>query len=334
MNRKAISYGLGLVIAVALAWLVLRPSAVPAREQQLVLRISHFRPGIPATVQKARGSLEKALAPHGVTVQWNEFKATTESMLALSSGAIDVAVGGVEGSIAAIASGVPLKIVATGPHLAPKTGWYTAILVRDEAPIRAVEDLNGKKIAVGKGGFSEAVLALAVRKGGHRYPDDVQPVYLSSADAVGAFTSGAVDAILTLDPYVPSIQRVVRARVLTDNEQLGYPTIWCVSVRDEFARRHPDIVDLVVREFLQVGPWVAEHRGEAATSLASVVGFDATLWDTTLGRASYLLTPPSPTTLPDLQYVAERLLDLGVIRKPVNVSEHVLRRADEPRRSR
>ncbi|HVW29583.1 MAG TPA: aliphatic sulfonate ABC transporter substrate-binding protein [Polyangiaceae bacterium] len=331
MNRKAIFYGLGLVIAVTLAWLVLRPSVVPAREQKLVLRISHFRPGVPATVQKARGSLEKALAPHGVTVQWDEFKVTTESMLALSSGAIDVAVGGVEGSIAAIASGVPLKIVAAGPHQAPKTGWYTAILVRDESPIRALGDLKDKKIAVGKGGFSEAILALAVRKGGHRYPDEVQPVYLSSADAVGAFTAGAVDAILTLDPYVPSIQRDLHARILTDNEQLGYPTIWCVSVQEKFARQHPDVVDLVVQEFLKVGPWVAEHRGEAATSLASAVGFDATLWETTLERASYVLTPPDPATLPDLQYVAEQLLELGVIRTPVNVSEHVLQRAAKPR---
>jgi sulfonate transport system substrate-binding protein len=323
MKRKALLYALGAVLTLIGLWVVARPRALPAQPEGIVVRISHFRPSIPATVQKARGSLERKLAPLGATVQWNEFKATPDSMLALSSGAIDISVGGIEGGIAAIASGIPMKIVATGPHRAPKTGWFTAILVRETSPVRALSDLRGKKIAVGRGGFSEAVLAVAVRKGGARYPEDVHPVYLSTADAASAFTTGIVDAVLTLDPYIPSIERQVPTRILTDNEQLGYPTIWNVSVNESFAERHPEIVELVVAEFLAVGPWVAEHPAEAAASLAKVVGFDQQLWETTLGRASYLLQAPSPSTLPDLQFVADQLLELGVIRSAVDVREHV-----------
>jgi sulfonate transport system substrate-binding protein len=331
MNRQKLLYVLGGLLALGLLWLVTRPSKPPSHEK-LVLRISHFRPSIPATVQKARGSLERKLSPLGVSVQWHEFKATPDSMLALSSGAIDISVGGVEGGIAALASGLPMKIVATGPHRAPKTGWFTAIVVREESPIRSLADLKGKKIAVGRGGFSEAILALAVRKGGARYPEDVHPVYLASAEAVGAFTTGAVDAVLTLDPYIPSLQRQVRARILTDNEQLGYPTIWNVSVSESFAERHPELVDMVVEEFLAVGPWVAEHREEAAASLAGAVGFDPALWETTLGRAAYLLEPPGPATIPDLQYVADQLFELGVVRKRVNVAAHVRKRHELARR--
>ena len=39
--------------------------------------------------------------------------------------------------------------------------------------------------------------------------------------------------------------------------------------------------------------------------------------------ASYVLESPSPATLPDIQYVAQQLLELGVIKKPVTASEHV-----------
>lgn len=328
MNRK-VFYALGAVVAAALLWLVARPSDSTAHEQKLALRISHFRPSIPATMQKARGSLEQKLAPLGVNVQWHEFKVTTDSILALSSGAIDLSVGGLEGSIAAIANGVPLQIIATGPHRAPKTGWYTAILVREGSSLRSLADLKGKKIAVGRGGFSEAVLATAVEKGGGRYPDDVHPVYLASADAAGAFAQGAVDAVLTLDPYIPSIQRDVRARILTDNEQLGYPTIWAASVNARFAEQHPELVDVIVDEFLSVGPWIAEHRSEAASSLVSVVGFDATLWGTTLGRASYLMEAPSAATIPDVQHVADELLRLGIVRTRVDIAANV-RRHSEP----
>jgi sulfonate transport system substrate-binding protein len=331
MSRKTILYAVAAVLAAGLIWWVTRPPGLPAQQPQLVVRISHFLPSIPATVQKARGSLERKLAPLGVTVQWSEFKATPDSMLALSSGAIDISVGGVEGALAAISADVPLQIVATGPHRAPKTGWFTAILVPEESSIRTLSDLKGKKIAVGRGGFSEAVLALAVRKGGARYPQDVQPAYLTSADAASAFTSRQVDAVLSLDPYLLSIQRDIRCRVLTDNEQLGYPTIWQVSVNESFAKRHPQIVDVVAGEFLAVGPWVAEHRSEAAASLAKVVGFEQGLWEKTLGRASYVLEPPSATTLPDLQYVADQLLDLGVIRKPVQVAAHIRKSTSPPR---
>lgn len=322
MRRTAAQVAVGGLVAVALLWLFLRPKAPPPREQ-IVVHISHFRPSIPATMQKARGSLERRLAPLGATVDWAEFKVTTDSILALSSGDIDVSVGGVEGSVAAIASGVPLRIVATGPHRAPKTGWFTAILVRDDSRIKTLADLKGKKIAVGRGGFSEAVLAVAVRKGGARYPEDVQPAYLSSPDAAAAFTTGVVDAVLTLDPYIPSILRSVRAHVLTDNEQLGYPTIWHVSVNENFAARHPEIVDAIAAEFLAIGPWISEHRIEAAASLAKVVGFDDALWATTVGRAAYDLERPSPTSLADLQFVADQLLELGVIRQSVAVADHV-----------
>ncbi len=276
--KKKLAYLLGALLAVGLIWLVVRPGRSPAEKRNLVVRISHFRPSIPATVQKARGSLERRLAPLGVTVQWNEFKVTTHAILALSSGAIDVSVGGIEGSISAIAAGVPLRLAATGPHQAPKTGWFTAILVPEASPIKTLADLKGKKIGTGRGGFSEAILAVAVRKGGFKYPEDVEPVFLSTPDVANALPGRLVDAVLTLDPYIPSIQRDFPTRVLTDNEQLGYPTIWHVSVNETFAKAHPEIVSVLVDEFLAVGPWVAGHRSEAAASLASVVGFDQGLW--------------------------------------------------------
>jgi len=305
-----------LTLAVASSW-------AEEKKEKIVVRISHFRPSIPATVQKSLGSLEKKLEPLGATVQWNEFKVTTDSILALSSGVIDIVVGGVEGQTAAIASGVPIEFIATGPHSGTKTGWFTAILVPEDSPIKNLADLKGKKIAVGKGGFSEAILATAVRKGGFKYPDDVQPVFLNTADGNNAFASGLVDAVLTLDPYVPLAQRPGKVRVLTTNEELGYPTIWSVSVQKKFAQEHPEIVRAVAQEFFNIGPWIAGHRTDAATALAKVVGFDQDLWTTTLGRASYVLQAPDEKTLPDVQLVADKLFDLGVIRKPVNVAEHV-----------
>ncbi len=226
MNKRAVAAAIAMLGVAVILWRLGNRKPQASTGTPVVLRISHFLPSIPATVQKARGNLERRLAPLGVTVQWNEFTQTTDSILALSSGAIDLSVGGLEGGLAAIASGVPLRIAATGPHVTPKTGWYTALLVPDGSPIKTLADLRGKKIAVGRGGFAEAVLAVAVRKGGLSYPKDVQPEYVSSADGAEAFSQRLVDAVLTLDPYVPSIQRRIPSHVLTDNERLGYRSRW------------------------------------------------------------------------------------------------------------
>jgi sulfonate transport system substrate-binding protein len=327
MNKKAtpiaIAASVATIVVAGVAWRLGHKKREEPQRNPILLRISHFLPSIPATVQKARGNLERRLAPLGVTVQWNEFTQTTDSILALSSGAIDLSVGGLEGGLAAIASGVPLRIAATGPHRPPKTGWYTALLVPDDSAIKTLADLKGKKIAVGRGGFAEAVLAVAVRKGGLSYPKDVQPEYVTSADGAEAFSRHLVDAVLTLDPYVPSIQRRVPSHVLTDNERLGYPTIWEIAFNENFAAAHPNVVAAVVEEFLGVQPWIEANRPQAAASLAKVVGFDQALWERTLGRASYLLELPGPKTIPDIQYVADQLLDLGVIRNRVDVTAHL-----------
>jgi sulfonate transport system substrate-binding protein len=322
MTRRIAALVLGVTLVALLVGF--KVWSTPSRaEPKVVVRISHFRPSIPATVQKARGNLERKLAPLGAKVEWLEFKVTPDSALAATSGSVDILVGGVEGGLSTIALGAPAKILVTGPHGASRTGWFTALLVRQDSAIRSLSDLAGKRIAVGRGGFSEAVLAVAVRRAGLNYPKDITPVYLPSSDSRNAFVQGSVDAVLTLDPYVVQIQRDVPSRILTDNEQLGYPTTWAVLVLDKFAHEHPDIVDVVAGEFLEVGPWIATHPEEVAQSLAKVVGFDAEAWKKTIGRASYVLERPSSRTISDIQYVADQILELNVISKKVDVRAHL-----------
>lgn len=323
MTRRALFFMLGsLVVASALLFSF---HAEPTDKEggELVVRISHFRPSIPATVQKARGSLERRLAQLGAKVQWVEFKVTPDSALAATSGSVDFMVGGVEGGLSTLTLDVPAKILVSGPHGEHRTGWYTALLVRENSPIKTLADLRGKKIGVSRGGFSEAVLALAVRKGGLEYPKDVEPVYLGSPDSQAAYLQGLVDAVLTLDPYVVQIQKEIPSRILTDNEALGYPTVWAVLVLEKFAEKNPKIVQAVTEEFLAIGPWIATHREETAESLAQVIGFDNAAWNTTLGRASYVLEVPTEKSLVDVQSVADRIFELGVLRKRINATHHV-----------
>ncbi|MEK6298774.1 MAG: ABC transporter substrate-binding protein, partial [Paraburkholderia tropica] len=140
-------------------------------------------------VLKARGTLEKRLAPLGFSVQWLEFPGGPQLLEGLNAGAVDVGTVGETPPIFAQAGGVDFVYIASEPP-APKG---EAIVVPQDSPIRTVADLRGKRVALNKGSNVHYLLVKALQKANLKY-EDIQPVYLAPADARAAFTSRSVDA--------------------------------------------------------------------------------------------------------------------------------------------
>ncbi|HBD36147.1 MAG TPA: sulfonate ABC transporter substrate-binding protein, partial [Cupriavidus sp.] len=79
-----------LVVATGLSY-VLFAGPVKAQSQTVnpkLLRIGYQKYGT-LTLLKARGTLEKRLAPQGITVKWTEFPAGPQLLEGLNVGAID-----------------------------------------------------------------------------------------------------------------------------------------------------------------------------------------------------------------------------------------------------
>lgn len=70
------------------------------------------------------------------------------------------------------------------------------ILVAENSPIKTVADLKGHKVAFQKGSSSHNLLLRALRQAGLKFTD-IQPTYLTPADARAAFQQGNVDAWLS-----------------------------------------------------------------------------------------------------------------------------------------
>src|SRR5215831_13590841 len=113
----------------------------PARE----LRIGNQKGYL--SLLKGRGTLEKRLAPLGVTVKWTEFSAGPVQLEALNVGSIDFGDVGEAPPIFAQAAGAPLAYVAATPSR-PRS---EAVLVPKGSAIQSVADLKGKKVALNKG---------------------------------------------------------------------------------------------------------------------------------------------------------------------------------------
>src|SRR6202007_305753 len=164
---------------------------------------------------KGRGTLEEKLKPLGYQVSWTEFPSGPPLLEALNVGAIDFGIAGETPPIFAQAAGAPLVYLAYDPP-APQG---EAILVPKDSPLHSIADLRGKKVALNKGSNVHYLLVKALENAGLKYTD-IQPVFLAPADALAAFTRGAVDAWVIWDPYEAAAEASTGARLLTDRTGL------------------------------------------------------------------------------------------------------------------
>src|SRR5205823_10317716 len=117
-----------------------------AQATRHTLRIGYQKYGT-LTLLKARGDLERRLAPQGIAVAWTEFPAGPQLLEGLNVGSIDFGTVGEAPPIFAQAAGANLVYVGNEPP----SPHSEAIVVPKGSSLRSLADLKGKKIALNKG---------------------------------------------------------------------------------------------------------------------------------------------------------------------------------------
>jgi len=308
-----------LAAGLATATLVASPFAL-AQKATRTLRIGHQKGWL--SILKARGTLEKRLAPLGVGITWTEFNAGPVQLEALNVGAIDFGDVGEAPPIFAQAAGAPLVYVgATVPR--PQ---LEAIIVPKGSAITTVADLKGKKIAFNKGSNVQYFLVKLLEKYGLKY-GDVQAIYLPPPDARAAFQKGAVDAWVIWDPFLASAQKTLDAQILADAAGIVNNRGYYFTSRD-FATQNTDVLKIAIQEINAIDSWIAKNKPAAAAELASVLGLDKSVTELYLSRAAYGTAAVTRDILGEQQVIADTFFDLKLIPKklkllhaaPVNLS--------------
>lgn len=282
-----------------------------AQKGERVLRVGHQKGWL--ALLKARGTLEKSLAPLGVKVTWTEFNAGPVQLEALNVGSIDFGDVGEAPPIFAQAAGAPLIYAgATVPR--PQ---LEAVIVPQGSAIRSVADLKGKRVAYNKGSNVHYFLVRLLQKHGLKY-GDVQSVFLAPPDARAAFERGAVDAWAIWDPFLAAAQKTLQARLLADASGVVNNRAYYFSSRD-FATRNPDVLRIAVKEIDAVDQWVAANKGAAAAELSSVLGLDRSITELFVGRAAYGTSVVTREILAEQQAIADTFFELKLIPKKLNL---------------
>ncbi|WP_310627310.1 sulfonate ABC transporter substrate-binding protein [Limnohabitans sp.] len=291
-----------------------------AQKATRTLRIGHQKGWL--SILKARGTLEKRLAPLGVNVTWTEFNAGPVQLEALNVGAIDFGDVGEAPPIFAQAAGAPLVYAgATVPR--PR---LEAIIVPKGSPIKTVADLKGKRVAYNKGSNVQYFLVKLLEKNGLKY-SDVQSVFLPPPDARAAFEKGAVDAWIIWDPFLASAQKTLDAQLLVDATGVVKNRQYYFTSRD-YATHNTDVLKIAIEEVNNIDTWISKNKPAAAVELSQVLGLEKSITETFVARAAYGTAPVTQGILEEQQSIADTFFELKLIPKklkllhaaPVNLS--------------
>jgi sulfonate transport system substrate-binding protein len=276
-----------------------------------VLRIGNQKGWL--SILKGRGTLEKRLAPLGVTVTWTEFNAGPVQLEALNVGSIDFGDVGEAPPIFAQAAGAPLVYAgATLPR--PK---LEAIIVPKGSSIKTVADLKGKRVAYNKGSNVQYFLVKLLQKNGLQY-SDVQSIFLPPADARAAFEKGAIDAWIIWDPFLAAAQKTLDARLLADATGVANNRGYYFTSR-EFATKNPDVLKIAIEEINTIDTWASKNKQAAAAELSAVLGLDKSITELYLNRSAFGTAVVNRDILSEQQSIADTFFELKLIPKKLNL---------------
>jgi sulfonate transport system substrate-binding protein len=304
------------IVAPLLVLMALAPFAL-AQNADNVLRIGYQKYGT-LVLLKARGSLEKRLAPLHVEVKWTEFPAGPQLLEGLNVGAIDFGTAGEAPPIFAQAAGADLVYVGNEP---PASAGE-AILVPKDSPIKTVAELRGKKVALNKGSNVHFLLVKLLEKAGVNYKD-IDTIFLTPADARAAFERGSVDAWAIWEPFFAAAQRQTGARILADGNGVVSNHQFFLASRP-YATKRADVVAIVLEEVAAVDEWAKTNPKEAAAALSPQIGLDQPTLELALSRGGYGVKPVSDPVLAEQQKIADSFYDLKLIPKHINVRDATL----------
>ena len=279
------------------------------------LRIGYQKSSTLITILKARGSLEQALAPLGVTVTWNEFASGLPLTEALNADAVDFSAD-VADTVPVFAQAAHASFVYVAQE-APSPGAQ-AIIVKRDGPLHTLADLKGQRIAVTKAAGSHYLLLAALAKAGLT-PADAHISYLTPADGRAAFERGSVDAWVTWDPYVAAVDKAPDVRILANGEGLAsYQRYYLAS--SSFAAAHPDVISTVFAQLTSAGEWVRAHPDDAAKLLAPIWGLDAATIGRANARRSYAVRAVDSQHFGEQQKIADTFYRAALLPAPVDTA--------------
>jgi sulfonate transport system substrate-binding protein len=231
-----------------------------ARAQVNEIRIDWATYNPVSIILKNQGLLEKEFEKDGIKVRWVQSAGSNKALEFLNAGSIDF--GSTAGSAALVAriNGNPIKSI----YVYSRPEW-TALVTGAKSDITKVSDLKGKSVAVTRGTDPHIFLVRALSEAGLT-DKDVRFVLLQHADGRLALSRGDVQAWAGLDPMMASAELEEGAKLFYRKPEAN--TWGILNVREEFATKHPQLVQRVLKVYEQGRRFALANPDQVTKALA------------------------------------------------------------------
>ncbi len=236
-----------------------------------------------------------------------------ELMDALNTGRVDGASVLIELAMKAKEQGIGIKAVALG-H---KDG--NVIVVANE--INTATDLKGKSFAIPHRQSSHNILlGLMLKDAGLTYKD-INVVELAPPEMPAALAQGQIAGYCVAEPFGAKSIAINTGKVLFESKDLWEDSICCSLVlNDSFINGKRDIAQKVVKQYIEAGKYIGEHKEETEEIAKEYLKLDDNVYDLSIKWISFDDLRISKEAYTDL---TKRLIDFDISKKPPTFEEFI-----------
>jgi sulfonate transport system substrate-binding protein len=255
-------------LAVLAAMAMLQVSAVRAEAPPSVIRIgvAQAPSGNPPVYTVGsiglaihKGSIADEFKAEGTKVEFVHFKGAGPAVNeALTNGQLDFAFQGDLPAVIAKAAGLKTRLVAASTKL-----QSIYIAVPTDSPVKTIEDLRGKRVAIFKGTNLQLPAYRLLEQHGLA-EKDIKAINLDFAAALAALTTGDIDAAIGfLELFKLRDQKKIRVIYSSANDSPIYTRQAHLLVTDAFAQKYPDATRRVVKGLVKAARWGSDEANRA-----------------------------------------------------------------------
>lgn len=232
-------------------------TSTAASGTKITLGYSAWPGWFPWAVAQEKGLFEK----NGVNVDLKWFDSYTESINALSSGAIDANSQTLNDTLASVSGGAKLSIVLVNDN---STG-NDKIIAREG--VNGVADLKGKKVAVEQGTVDHYLLLLALQEA-KLSEKDIELVNLPTDSAAAAFAGAQVDAVAAFAPFTTTALQRPGSRAIATSAEFPGAIPDHLVVSEKMSKEHQKEVQGMVNTWFETIQWIKDNKDAASEIMA------------------------------------------------------------------
>jgi NitT/TauT family transport system substrate-binding protein len=143
-----------------------------------------------------------------------------------------------------------------------------ADVILARAPIRSVEDLRGKRVAIETGSLTAIVLVRALELSGMSW-DDVIAVPIAAIDMPASYASGEVDAVVTYAPLSLQVSELPETVEIFSTKSIPGEIVDILAFDEQVLRERAGDVRAFSRAFHRAQDYAREHQAEAYRIMAA-----------------------------------------------------------------